>query len=321
MTDNNNEITGKVYDIQGFSVHDGPGIRTTVFLKGCPLRCRWCHSPESQQFLDQLVWMAIKCRGVKECGKCLTVCPNDAIAPGKITTQPSTNAEIQQIYIERYKCDNCGRCAKACHSKALDICGKDWTVEELTQRLLRDKPYYEHSGGGVTISGGEALSQFEFTLALLKRLKNESTHTALDTTGFAPAGHILATIPYTDLFLYDLKHMDSDMHEKMTGAPNGLILSNARAIAENGALIQIRMPIIPMFSDSEENARSTAEFCRELGASVSVVQLLPYHNLGVMKYQRLDHNAALVEAAPPTEEKIERIKSIFEGYGLPVIIH
>jgi pyruvate formate lyase activating enzyme len=314
-------LAGKTYDIQGFSVQDGPGIRTTVFLKGCPLRCPWCHSPESQQFYDQLSWMALRCLGVEACGRCLSVCPQKAISPGKTTVQASTNTEIQLVHVDRKLCNNCMVCASACHTKALDVCGKDWTVDELLERVIRDKPFFEHSGGGVTISGGEALSQFEFTLALLQELKKAGLHTALDTTGYAATEKVRAVLPYTDLFLYDLKHMDSEAHRKMIGVPNEQIISNARLIAESGGKLQIRMPIIPLFNDTESNARATAEFCRELGAAVTLVQLLPYHNMGATKYQRLDDEAKIIEAVPPSEQKIGEIKRIFEQHGLLVTVH
>ena len=314
-------LIGKTYDIQGFSVQDGPGIRTTVFLKGCPLRCPWCHSPESQQFYNQLSWMAIKCIGIETCGKCLTVCPKDAILPGKKIIKASDNAEIQLIHIDRSLCDNCGICVNNCPTRALEICGQDWTVDELLTRLLRDAPFFEQSGGGVTISGGEALSQFEFTLEMLKQLKEAGVHTALDTTGFASAEQVAAVIPHTDLFLYDLKHMDSGKHKQMIGVPNESILSNARLIADKGGKMQIRMPIIPMFNDTEENVAATADFCEEIAEAVTVVQLLPYHNMGVMKYQRLDDEATIVEAVPPAENKVEKIKFVFLEKGLNVTVH
>jgi pyruvate formate lyase activating enzyme len=314
-------LTGRIYDIQGFSVQDGPGIRTTVFLKGCPLRCPWCHSPESQEFYPQLSWIALRCLGVAKCGKCLPACPQGGLSPGKVTQHAVTGEEIQLVRIPRAICDHCGECAAVCYPKALYLCGTDYTVEEMVQRVSKDIPFYEHSGGGVTISGGEPLSQPEFTLEVLKRLKERGIHTALDTTGYTQPRHIEAVLPYTDLFLYDLKHMDSDRHQSATGVPNELILENARRIAAAGGKMQIRIPVIPRFNDSEENIRETGMFCQSLGEAVTVIQLLPYHNLGVVKYQRIDEDRPVLEAQPPSEAKIQALKELLENLGLPVTVH
>ncbi len=314
-------LKGRIYDIQGFSVQDGPGIRTTVFLKGCPLHCPWCHSPESQQFYPQLSWLSSRCVGMAECGKCLQACSKGAISPGKSITHPAMQQEIQQIHIDRLLCDNCGDCTKNCYYKALYICGTDYTVSEILTRVCKDLPFYEQSGGGVTLSGGEALSQPEFTLQVFQGLKERGIHTALDTSGYAPFAVIEPILPHTDLFLYDLKHMNSDQHKAVIGVPNGLILENARRIAEAGGKIQVRIPVIPRFNDSEENIRQTGEFCKSLGSAVTTIQLLPYHNLGVMKYQRIDDSKAVLEAPPPSDEKIRSIKDLLESLSLPVTVH
>jgi len=315
------QLTGKVYDIQGFSVQDGPGIRTTVFLKGCPLRCPWCHSPESQQFHAQLSWMAMRCAGIEKCGKCLDVCSRRAISPGKIVQHPATQENIGHIQIDRSLCDNCGDCAAVCYHKALYICGTDYTVEELLERVSKDKPFYEHSGGGVTISGGEPLCQPEFTRQMLRRLKKAGIHTALDTSGYASYEIMESVLPYTDLFLYDLKHMDSAQHKAVVGVPNELILANAQKLARAGAKMQIRIPVIPDFNDSEESVRETGVFCRSLGEAVTIIQLLHYHNLGVMKYQRIDDSRIVLEAKPPSDEAIRSLKELLENLGLPVTVH
>jgi pyruvate formate lyase activating enzyme len=315
------QLTGRVYDIQGFSVQDGPGIRTTVFLKGCPLRCPWCHSPESQQFDKQLSWIAMRCIGVAKCGRCIAACAKAGISLGKVTQHAVTQEDIQLIHLGRTLCDVCGSCATACYPKALYVCGTDYTVEEIVDRVSKDIPFYEHSGGGVTVSGGEPLSQPEFTLQLLKCLKERGIHTALDTTGYSRYENIAAVLPYTDLFLYDLKHMDSGQHKTTIGVPNKIILENAQNIARQGGKLQIRVPIIPRFNDSEENIRTTGVFCKSLGDAVTVIQLLPYHNLGVVKYQRIDEDRVILEAQPPSEEKIESIKRILEDMGLPVTVH
>lgn len=314
-------LTGKVYDIQGFSVQDGPGIRTTVFLKGCPLCCPWCHSPESQQFYAQLSWLSMKCIGVEKCGKCLEACTKGAITPGSWIQHAATQDNIQLIHIDRSVCDNCGDCAEICYWKALYICGTDYTVEEMLKRLCKDMPFYEHSGGGVTISGGEPLSQPKFTLLLLKRLKECGIHTALDTSGYVPYEIIEQAMPCTDLFLYDLKHMDSEQHRVVTGVPNEMILENAEIIAKAGGKLQIRIPIIPDFNDSVASIRETGLFCRSLGDAVTVMQLLPYHNLGVMKYHRINEGEVVLEAEPPSDEKVSALKEALESLGLPVTVH
>ena len=316
------EITGMVYDIQPFSVQDGPGIRTTVFLKGCPLRCPWCHSPESQAFYPQLSWIAMRCIGTEICEEsCIKACTKGALEKGATGVDTKTQKPIQFVHVNRKLCDNCGDCTTGCYPHALYICGTRYTVEEIMQKVRSDKSFFEFSGGGVTVSGGEALSQSEFTLALLKQLKAEGFNTALDTTGFAPWETVEATLPYTDLYLYDLKNMDSEKHRKTVGVPNERILDNARRIAAAGGKLQIRIPVIPLFNDSEENIRKTAEFCKELGTeAVTTVQLLPYHNLGVSKHLRIS-DEAVAEATPPSDEKMERFKEIFLSCGIPAMIH
>lgn len=314
-------LTGRVYDIQGFSLQDGPGIRTTVFLKGCPLRCPWCHSPESQEFHPQLSWISLRCLGVHKCGKCLPACTRGAILPGKISRHAVTQEEIHLVRIDRSLCDNCGDCAAACLPKALYVCGIDYTVQELLERLSKDMPFYEQSGGGVTISGGEPLCQPEFTVELLKGLKLLGIHTALDTTGFVPPEVIDAVLPHTDLFLYDLKHMNGERHRVLTGVSNERILENASRIARSGGKMQIRIPVVPDFSDAPEDIRQTGMFCRSLGDAVSAIQLLPYHNLGVMKHQRLDDRRIALEATPPSDAKVILLKEILEALGLRVTIH
>ncbi len=314
-------LTGRLYDVQGFSVQDGPGVRTTAFLKGCPLHCPWCHSPESQAFYKQLSWMSMRCLGVDACKqRCIMACPNNAIELGVTQKDVKTGTDLQLIHVKRDLCDNCGKCADACYVEALYLCGKDYTVDELVNRLLQDKKFYDRSGGGVTISGGEALSQLDFVVAVLKRLKNEGIHTALDTTGYAKWEKVALTMPYVDLYLYDLKHLNSEKHQAVVGVPNEVILDNALKLAENGKKLQIRIPVIPMFNYDEKNIRDTAHFCKRLGTAVEVVQLLPYHNLGVMKYLRLSDDP-VAEATLPNDAYIEKLKGIFEEYGLPVTVH
>lgn len=317
----NKKLTGKFYDIQGFSVHDGPGIRLTLFMKGCPLRCPWCHSPESQAFPTELNWMEIKCVGIEKCGNCLDVCPHGAITPGKKKMAPTGDEEITLVTVDRSKCDNCGKCAEACTSKALYMCGTDYSIDEIMERVRRDIPFFKKSGGGVTVSGGECLNQPEFLLEILKACKAEGIHTAVDTTGFAKWETIEPILPYTDLFLLDVKGVDPELHKKIVGVPNELILENAKKMAKAGAKFQIRIPVIPMYNDSVKAFDDMGKFITELGDAVEVVQLLPYHNLGTVKWERLQRNAPILEATPPSDELMQQRKKQLEDMGLNVIIH
>jgi len=316
-----NKLTGKVFDIQGFSVHDGPGIRTTLFLKGCPLRCPWCHSPESLEFHTELNWMEIKCVGIEKCGRCLGVCPYDAVRPGKKKTTLDGSGEIQVVTVDRSKCDNCGACAKACMSKALYMCGTDYTVDDILERVRRDMPFFKRSGGGVTVSGGECLCQPEFTLELLKRCKEEGIPTAVDTSGFVKWEIIESVMPYTDVFLYDIKGIDSAMHKQVIGVPNELILENARKIAAGGGKIHIRIPLMPMYSDSAEAFAEIGKFCLELGNAVDIVQILPYHKLGTVKWERLQTGKPVFEATPPSDDLVRMRRKQLEDMGLKVVVH
>jgi len=318
-------VRGRIYDIQGFSVHDGPGIRTTVYLKGCPLRCLWCHSPESMFLEYELSWFDVKCVGTELCGKCLDVCPAGALAPGEpvaglMATEKESAKTITRVEIDREKCTACLKCTKACPTKALAPSGYEQTVEEIYERVERDRPFFG-DGGGVTISGGEPMFQFDFALALAKRFREGGITVCLDTTGFAPGERYLEILPYVDLFLYDLKNMDSERSKKLTGVPNEQILENAKLIAANGGKFQIRVPVIPKLNDDEKNLRATAEFAKELGAAVVDLQLLPYHKLGSAKYTRIGRNYKLTNVEPPDDGRMHEILDMFLAYDLPARIH
>lgn len=315
-----NLLTGKTYDIQGFSVQDGPGIRTTVFLKGCPLRCPWCHSPESQEFKTELNWMSIRCLGLDDCGKCLDACAKGAITRGPVRKN-AKDEDIAWPEVDKSKCDDCGTCAASCKAGALYMCGTDRTVDEVMRRIERDKPFFEESGGGVTVSGGECLCQPEFTLELLKRCKTEGIHTAVDTTGFVPWETIARVLPYTDLFLYDLKNMDAALHRQVIGVPNELILENARKIAAAGSRLWVRIPVIPLFNDSAEHFELYGRFLADIKDAVDIVQLLPYHTMGISKHDRLLKKEKVFVAEPPSDEVMQARKTQLEGYGLKVRIH
>lgn len=318
----NERITGKLYDIQGFSVHDGPGIRTTVFTKGCPLHCPWCHSPESQAFHPQMSYTSVRCIGAELCGECLKVCPAGALTLGAQEENAADHSLMHRVRWERAVCLQCTACTQVCFPEALSLCGKDYTVDEVMAILRKDFSFFASSGGGVTVSGGEPLCQLDFTAALLESLKRENIHTAVDTTGFVPRSAIERVLPFTDLFLYDLKHMDSAEHARIMGVPNEQIHENARFIAANGGKLQVRIPVIPGYNDSAENLNRAAELCASLGDAVTLVQLLPYHHFGASKYERIQmYDPMPPELQPPTDAQMQLYLELVKSHGLQAIIH
>ncbi|NLL51718.1 MAG: glycyl-radical enzyme activating protein [Peptococcaceae bacterium] len=313
------DIKGKLYDIQGYSVHDGPGIRTTVFLKGCMLHCLWCHSPESISFDYELAWFETRCVGTEKCGLCLDVCPQGAISKAEPEKSATDGSLLTKIKIDRSKCRNCLICTQTCPAQALKPSGYEATVEEVFRKVAKDKIYFGQEGG-VTISGGEPMAQFDFTLALAKRCKEEGISVCLDTTGYAPWENFQEILPYIDLFLYDLKHMDPDKCQKLVGVNNELILDNARRIAQNEGNLQIRVPVIPKLNATKENMEKTAAFCRELGNAVTLVQLLPYHSFGSAKYTRLGLPYKL-NITPPSDQEMREYLELMQSMGLKAQIH
>jgi pyruvate formate lyase activating enzyme len=314
--------TGVVFDIQRYSVQDGPGIRTTVFLKGCPLRCLWCHSPESQRFEPQIAISKMSCMGFELCGNCMDACEADAICKVPFSkADPAGEIHLEIPYVDTDKCTNCGDCAAVCPPKALELCGQPRGVDEVLDIVLKDRRYYEKSGGGMTVSGGEPLSQHEFAFALLSAAKQAGLNTALDTTGFAKWELIEKMIPVCDLFLYDMKHIDSDKHRQATGVPNEIILDNLQKLAANGADIQIRIPTIPQFNDDVGTQTRMAKFIKGLGNAVSMVQLLPYHALGEAKYGKIFWKQTIFEATVPSDAKMQKLAGIYKDMQIPVGIH
>jgi len=300
------EIKGLIFNIQRYSVDDGPGIRSTVFLKGCPLSCPWCSNPESQSREPEIFHRDISC---VSCGKCVSVCPQQAISL----------KEEKGIRIDRGRCVACGACKRICPRSAVQFMGEEKTVPEILKVVLKDRDYYANSGGGVTLSGGEPLAQPEFAAALMKALREAGIHTCLDTTGFAPRESLDLVLPYTDLVYFDLKHMDPDEHLRVVGVPNDLIHENFRYIIGRGIPVTVRIPFIPGFNDSDENIEATARFVSALlpGGDVG---LLPYHRYGMGKYDALDREYPMGDLDAPTEESTARAKAIFESFGLKCIV-
>jgi len=298
-----NSLKGLVFNIQRFSIHDGPGIRTTVFMKGCPLRCRWCSNPESWNPYPEIMTYDIKCI---KCGKCAEICPEEAI---------TINQRGRKL--NRAKCTLCLKCAEVCPTGALSISGKYLTIGEIVKEVESDKLFYQNSGGGVTISGGEPLSQWEFVHQLLRECKQKGLHTALDTCGYALWEAMEKVLEYTDLVLFDIKHMDSSQHRKGTGKSNSLILENARKAAAK-TKVWLRFPLIPGYNDSEGNIKGVAELGG--GLEVEKVSLLPYHEWGKAKYEKLGRRYPFKNTQPPSDERVQEVQKIMEGMGLKVTI-
>ena len=298
---------GVIFNVQHYSIHDGPGIRTTVFMKGCALRCLWCQNPESQSTRPELFFDSEQCKG---CGTCVQACPEGAI-----------ELYDGRSWTNRKLCMGAGKCAEVCPHEARNVMGRYVTAEEIFKQVAGDAIFYQRSGGGVTLSGGEPLAQPRFAMSLLKLCKDASIHTALDTCGYAPWDTVRQVLDYVDLVLYDFKHMDPVEHEKCTEVSNDLILDNARKIHHELSIpILARVPIIPGYNDSVENIEATARFiATELGNSIKV-HLLPYHRLGETKYERLEKPGKSVSIEPPSEERMSGLKKIVESFGLTTYI-
>ena len=271
MQEHESEVFGVVNDIQRMCTNDGPGIRTVVFLKGCVLNCKWCHNPEGKRCFPEVIPFVSNCEG---CGECLKVCSTGAL-----------QIRDKRPYIDKALCSNCFQCVKVCKYDGLVVWGKIMSVNEVMREVMSDKLFYLNSGGGVTVSGGEPMTQPSFVLALLKRAKEEEIGTALDTCGHAAWEDFEKVLPYTDLVLYDIKLMDSKKHREYAGVGNELILENAKRIAASGVKMRIRIPVIPGTNDSRENWEETGKFIEKLGDAVEGLDLLPYHPYAGAKYR------------------------------------
>jgi len=291
-----------VTSIQKYSIHDGDGIRTTVFFKGCPLKCTWCHNPETQSYEKQAMHDAERCSG---CGSCMAVCPNQAIsnAGGRIITDFT-------------KCKSCGACLDYCILNLREIMGTEYTIEELTAELKKDEMFYEESGGGVTLSGGEVMTQnIDYIEALVKALDRHGISVNIDTCGYAPYDNFKRILPYIDTFLYDIKIMDSQKHKKYAGAGNTIILENLKKLSSGGARIFIRIPVIKEINGTDIEMQSVIEFLTRHSIHTAQVNLLPYHNTGSGKYSKMGQEYEGMELHAPVQEEMEHFVTLFKQAG------
>jgi len=300
MQEIKNALRGRICNIQGYTIHDGPGIRTEIFLQGCPMHCLWCSNPESQGFLPQFGLYQTKCLGKALCGFCEKACPH----PEKLRFDD----DGKLIAIENSDaCADCLRCADACPADAVKVWGKPMTVEALMEVIRKDRHYFEKTGGGVTVSGGESMAQWEFTAALLKACRAEGIHTCVESALFCPPEHMEAVLAHADLMIADIKHMDSAVHEKLTGVGNERILENLRIAAKKGIPMVIRTPVVMGFNDSEDNILAIGRFIKEqLGGAVIQYQLLPYRKMGTEKYEALGVAYPMGDYVPPERSEWEQ---------------
>lgn len=291
-----------ITSIQKYSIHDGDGIRTTVFFKGCGLRCVWCHNPETQNYQKEVSYDKERCAG---CRSCEMACPQKAIHEenGKVVTDPKL-------------CDRCGTCTEYCNLNLREIIGKEYTVDELVKELKKDEMFYEESGGGVTLSGGEVMTaDMDYVEELCKKLKSLGITVTIDTCGYAPYENFKRLLPYVDTFLYDIKTMDTAVHERYMGAGNELILSNLERLSADGARIYIRIPTIKEVNGTDEDMKAIIHWLKEKHIHVVKVNLLPYHNTGSSKYPKVGREYEGKELHAPTGEEMEHFTELFKEAG------
>jgi pyruvate formate lyase activating enzyme len=300
-------MSSLITNIQGYSIHDGPGIRTVVFLKGCGLECIWCSNPECIFPYPEIGFFKNLCT---KCGQCASVCPNQAIS-AKVGQLPVTNREI---------CCGCGACSAVCVQEARVLYGKAMKVDEVFESIKADQLFYQASGGGITVSGGEPLLQPKFVSELLRKCKEAGIHTCVETSGYAPDSALRQVLPFTDYMLFDLKLLNSDLHRCYTGKPNELILNNAKIVTSSGLEVLFRMPLIPGINDDPQNIKETADFLHSLGGKTIGIQLMPYHELGKGKYESLDKLYRLAGLSTLEPEQVETVQKMFKARGISCTI-
>ena len=295
--------TPYIFNIQKFSTHDGDGVRTTIFFKGCPLRCMWCHNPESQHYYKELIFHQHKCT---TCGRCVAKCKQGAnsIVDGKIV-------------FDRSKCTACGVCTDWCITEARELAGKEYTVDALVKEAMKDKIFYEQSGGGVTLSGGEVMASqhMDYVEEVCRKLHENGVSIFIDTSGYTDYENLKRILPYVDVFLYVIKVMDPEDHKKYIGVDNSLILENLKKLSDEGAGLYIRLPIIQQVNATDEHIESVIHFLKENNIHARQVNLLPYHDIGKGKYASLDMEYHDDEMSVPVSELMEHFKSMFEEQG------
>lgn len=300
------QLRGTVCNLERFAIHDGPGIRTLVYLKGCPLRCKWCSSPHTQRNVPEVLHNEVRCQ---TCGRCVEDCPQEAVHLSK----------TDGIVIDRQRCVACGECAGFCPNQAREVTGSEMTVEELFKEIEKDSSFYRRSKGGVTVGGGEATVQAEFVTAFLQRCKRAYIHTALETCGYVSWEKLEKILEHVDLLYMDLKHMNDETHRELTGVSNRLILENAQKASKMCTMI-VRLPTVPGLNDSEENVLATARFAYRLGENLQRVELLPYHQLGTHRYDQLGRTYDLKGLEAPDNEHMESLKEVAISAGVDVQI-
>lgn len=294
-----------IFDIKRYSINDGPGIRVTIFFKGCPLRCQWCHNPESFSARIEKMYNAGKCIGAQAC---IEVCPYDALTLTR-----------EGIVTDWDKCNLCGKCAEVCPTKAIEMTGYQETVANILKEIEKERLVIDQSGGGVTFSGGEPMQHYPFLIKLLDACGHSGFHRTVDTTGYTETSKLLDVATRTELFLYDLKHMDPVKHKQFTGVSNELILSNLQELAKTGADINIRIPFVGGVNTDEANVEQSAAFIASLAGERKVVNILAYHNIAGNKYQKLGRPYDQGALREPTREELSRAESIFQKHSLEVV--
>lgn len=306
------ERKARIFNIQKYSIHDGPGVRTLIFFKGCPLRCKWCSNPEGLQRKYQVMYQEDLCIN---CGQCIPICPVHIHH-----FQAGEDGQLMHKINRSIDCVGCRKCEAVCPKQALSVVGSDKTISEVLEIIQQDVLFYHSSGGGVTLGGGEVTAQPEFATNLLTACKNMGIHTAIETSGYARRESLLMMAPFIDLFLYDIKHIDPDRHYELTGVRNERILDNLTELLHRGYNVQIRMPLIRGLNDSEDTIRRTLEFLQQFKGykNFQGIDLLPYHKLGVNKYKQLDMEYAITEDLSFKEQELDKIEEFIKGYDLPV---